>query len=401
MRIAVVNQTPHRLGGAETYLDAVVPLLHGRGHTLALCSHSGRVAGLPVLAGGALDAEFAIREDLNAFVGAVGQWRPDMIFLHGLDDPAAEQACRALAPTAYVAHTYHGTCISGLKCHQFPDPVPCHRTFGPGCLVYYYPRRCGGWSPRTLIRLYGVQQRRLRLVQSSDAVLTLSEHMRAECVRHGVDPSRVTVLPHWPPDETPPARAPRPAAPPWQLLLLGRLERVKGGALLLGALPDIARRLGVRVRLTVAGDGPDRARLERHARRAMQAERTVEIVFAGRVGPAERIDLLERTHLLVVPSVWPEPFGLVGLEAARAGVPAVAFAVGGIPEWLLEGISGELAGPRPETAALAEAVVRVLSSPSRYARLSAGAAAHTASLDRSAHLAVLDDVFGSIVRRPA
>ena len=49
------------------------------------------------------------------------------------------------------------------------------------------------------------------------------------------------------------------------------------------------------------------------------------------------------SDLLVVPSVWPEPFGSVGPAAAQHGIPAAAFAVGGIPQWLHEGVNGHLA----------------------------------------------------------
>ena len=60
---------------------------------------------------------------------------------------------------------------------------------------------------------------------------------------------------------------------------------------------------------------------------------------------------MKNMDLLVVPSVWPEPFGLVGPEAAHHGVPSAAFAVGGIPEWLVDGVSGHLAaGDRPTGA---------------------------------------------------
>ena len=55
--------------------------------------------------------------------------------------------------------------------------------------------------------------------------------------------------------------------------------------------------------------------------------------------------------LLVVPSLWPEPFGLVGLEGARSRLPAAAFAVGGIPDWLRSGVNGYLAPGDPPTPA--------------------------------------------------
>jgi glycosyltransferase involved in cell wall biosynthesis len=401
VRIAVVNETPHLVGGAEAYLDGVLPMLAARGHALALCTGTGRLVEQPVTGAGSLDAEFAIRGDLAGFVRDVQGWKPDVVFLHGLDDPDSEQACRALAPTAYFAHTYHGTCISGSKCFQFPAPAPCDRVLGAGCLVRYFPRRCGGLNPVTMVRLYGIQQRRRRLAQSSQAVLTLSEHMRAEFIRHGVDDARVTVLPKWPPAPTEFAQD-RPAGPPWRLLFLSRLEPVKGGALVIEALREIAGALGSPVTLTVAGDGPERPRLERLARKVTRRSRgMVNVEFVGRVASPGRTELLAKAHLLVVPSVWPEPFGLVGLEAGLAGVPAVAFAVGGIPEWLRHEVTGHLVTGRPDSFAFAEAVTRVLSDPAYYGRLAEGAAAAATALDRTAHLARLEATFATIAGHAA
>ena len=83
---------------------------------------------------------------------------------------------------------------------------------------------------------------------------------------------------------------------------------------------------------------------------------------------------MREADLLAVPSVWPEPFGLVGIEAGCVGLPAVAFAVGGIPDWLIPGKSGELAPGDPPTAdGLALAIVRALADPTPLQRLRIGA----------------------------
>ena len=98
------------------------------------------------------------------------------------------------------------------------------------------------------------------------------------------------------------------------------------------------------------------------------------VEFAGWLNTEKKLDLLREADLIAVPSLWPEPFGLVGIEAGCYGVPAVGFAVGGIPDWLIPGQTGELAPGDPPTAAgLSEAIVRALADPSHYRRLSAGA----------------------------
>ena len=73
--------------------------------------------------------------------------------------------------------------------------------------------------------------------------------------------------------------------------------------------------------------------------------------------------LFASAALLVVPSVWPEPFGLVGLEAGAHGVPAVAFETGGVGEWLRDGTNGLMAGRRPAVEPLARAIAAALADP--------------------------------------
>ena len=80
---------------------------------------------------------------------------------------------------------------------QAPKPiairmiVPCTRTFGPKCLLHFYPRRCGGLSPVTALIEYRRQADRLKLLRRYRAILTDSTHMRDEYLRHGFDPNTV------------------------------------------------------------------------------------------------------------------------------------------------------------------------------------------------------------------
>ena len=76
----------------------------------------------------------------------------------------------------------------------------------------------------------------------------------------------------------------------------------------------------------------------------------------------------------MIPSIWPEPFGLVGIEAGLASVPAVAFRVGGIPDWLTDNVNGFLApGDPPTSKGLADAISKGIQNPETYGRLREGA----------------------------
>jgi glycosyltransferase involved in cell wall biosynthesis len=152
-------------------------------------------------------------------------------------------------------------------------------------------------------------------------------------------------------------------------LFVGRVTPLKGLRHLIAAVPAAAVKLGRPLTLIVAGDGPDRPGTQAEARAA-----GVTAEFLGWVGPERRTAEMRAAEVLAVPSVWPEPFGLVGVEAGCVGLPAVGYATGGIPDWLTPGVSGESApGGRPDPSELGDALVRALSNDAHRHRLGLGA----------------------------
>jgi glycosyltransferase involved in cell wall biosynthesis len=371
VRILIANISRHLLGGVEKYLESLLPALVLRGHSLALLYESafepGRrgidasVDSLPSWCLKELGREQVLR--------AVAGWKPDVVYSHGLDDNALASALQHNYPTILYAHTYYGTCLSLRKCHSWPRLEPCARRFGAACLFLYYPRRCGGLNPGTMWQLFQIQSQRNVQLCNYQMVLVASQHMYRECERNGVSRDRLQLLPLYPTDLTPQKSAPPVRATEGRLLFAGRLMDVKGVGHLLRAMPLAAARLGRQMHLTIAGDGPDRGTLEKLARSLGLA-----VGFTGWVDSHRRSDLMRQADLLTVPSLWPEPFGLSGVEAGCFGLPAVAFAVGGISDWLIPGESGELAPADPPTVAgLADAIVRALADPAHYQKLRLGA----------------------------
>lgn len=398
MRVVAINNYARHVGGIESYLDLVLPAIAAAGHEVALLYETGKREPHPISlpansacwSAEALGHEGAIR--------AMKQWKPDVLFLHSVDDPSFEAALRGGGgtPTVMFAHQYHGTCVSGTKAHAFPTTVPCARVFGPACLALYYPRRCGGLDPRTMLRDYRRQRLRLSLVRGYEAIVTHSEHMRQEYVRHGVPSQRVHQLPFPVATTATPYLRSDTASPPaeWRLLFVGRMERLKGGQLFLKALPQVARALSTPLHVTFIGDGRERATWEGQARTAEGRVSNLRISFAGWVDRSAISDRYAESHLLVVPSLWPEPLGMVGPEAGLQGVPAAAFRVGGVPHWLEDGINGHLAdGAPPKADHLAEAIVKCLDDPKHYAALSRGAHDRAQRFLLDAHVDALIRVF--------
>jgi glycosyltransferase involved in cell wall biosynthesis len=311
-------------------------------------------------------------------------------------------------------HNYHGTCISGAKRFAFPVMRPCTRRFGIPCLLCYFPRRCGGLSPITMWQQFLLQRRRLRAVRRCAAVVTHSFHMYSEYAKHGVALDRLHRFVYFSPEprkvalpvfaegqepaQTKPNPWQRPASEPLRITFAGRIDLNKGVHLLIDAAPQVARRLNRNLLITIAGDGPMRAHFQQQAK---QVEGTCDLChfeFTGWLGREQVAWQLAAADVVVFPSAWPEPFGLVGPEAGHLGIPVAAFNVGGVRGWLVDGVNGYLApGDPPSAEGLAAAIANCLRDERTYQRLCRGAIEMAARFSRGNHLQELLAVFERVL----
>ena len=142
-----------------------------------------------------------------------------------------------------------------------------------------------------------------------------------------------------------------------RLLFVGRLAGVKGLPVLLEAMARIVKSRPA-ARLTIAGDGPDRARLELHA---AQLNIAANIDFLGYQSQQQVRELLGRTDAFVMAS-FAEGVPVVLMEAMAAGVPVVATQIAGIPELVDDEVSGYLVPPG-DVDALADRAMQLLADP--------------------------------------
>lgn len=394
MRIGIATWTRRLAGGVESYLADLVPALLDRSHDVALLHEVDEPADRAPITDAAGVPQWCAAGAAARALAALTAWRPDVIYAHGLDDPALETQVAAIAPAVFFAHAYRGTCVSGTKSFAALSHTTCDRRLGWQCLLHYFPHRCGGLNPVTMARLYKREtQRRDRFGQYA-AVVMFSRHIQSEYVKHGVPRERTHRLPcHLPSAAGLPTVGKAVAELPSRILFIGRMEALKGGHVLLDALPEVQKSLGRPLNVTFLGDGRLRPQWEAQAGRLFPPGAATRVEFAGWAGPEERQRRLCEADLLVVPSLWPEPFGLIGLEAAAHGVPSAAFDVGGIGEWLVDGVSGYLAPANPPRAgALAAAIVKCLRDGGAQAALSRGALQIASRHSLGAHMTALLDV---------
>ena len=152
--------------------------------------------------------------------------------------------------------------------------------------------------------------------------------------------------------------SPAPAADPY-LAFLGRISPEKR--------PDraieIATRAGMPLRIAAKIDKVDRDYWRTEIEPLVRGNPLVE--FVGEIGEREKADFLGGATALLFPIDWPEPFGLVMIEAMACGTPVIAFPCGSVPEVIDDGVTGflvesvdEAAAAVPAAAALDRARVR-------------------------------------------
>jgi len=394
MRIAIAAHSARRVGGVEQYLADVVPALVRAGHDVACWFETEDADHSPILDRGGLVPTWTASRTPELGVPALREWRPDVVYAHGVADAAVERALIGVAPAVLFAHSYYGTCISGTKTLQTPAPHCCDRTFGRACLLQYYPRRCGGWSPVTMVRRYGLQRARLELLDAYASIVVASRHMAGEYARHVREPKvHVVGLPIEPRGARPPRRT---RTGGWRLLYLGRLEASKGADIALEAAARTAAAVPVPVHLQMSGAGTLHEALAARALELMHAQPRLQVTFTGWLDPHLVTAALDQSDLLLVPSRWPEPFGMVGVEAALRGVPSVAFAVGGIPEWLTDGATGRLVPEGPKgIERFADAVTACLRDEPTLERMRALGQSAAARFSMATHLAALEPVLAA------
>lgn len=154
-----------------------------------------------------------------------------------------------------------------------------------------------------------------------------------------------------------------------ELVFLGRLVSDKGVDVLLEAL-GILQAQGLMPRLTIIGDGPEREAFQALAQNLQDSER---VQFVGAQGGEELVRLLNRHQIMVVPSRWAEPFGIVALEGAACGCVVVGSESGGLKDAI--GPCG-VTVPNGDAGALARALAELLSDPARRMHYQQAAPGH-------------------------
>lgn len=304
---------------------------------------------------------------------------PLAVHAHQLNDPELVAFMRRSAPVLLSVHGYTA-CTSGA--HYFKPGQECMRPHGPGCAPHLALRRCVHTRhARGLPSAYRRVGRALEALRMADLTVSYSSAIDRHLATNGV--ARRRVVPLFP---TMSAQTGSGHAERRRVVFAGRVIATKGVEVLIRAAREVD------AEFVICGDGWRLAAARRLAQRLRVAER---VRFTGWLETDRLAHELAEASVVVMPSIWPEPFGLVGIEAFAAGRPVIASDTGGVGDWLRDGVNG--LGVRPgDHHALARALGELLADPARQLKMGAAGKELTESqFSAERHVAALLDAYQS------
>jgi|WetSurMetagenome_2_1015567.scaffolds.fasta_scaffold87837_2 glycosyltransferase involved in cell wall biosynthesis len=356
MRILHLNNYGASVGGVEDYIREVASALLDAGHSSHLVYFAPNKADnliseatcIPVAAWPDKPGQA-----IHRIEEVIASFRPDVAYVHAVYHPDLMKWIGQRLPSVAYVHAPYPVCPGSAQYLRRSARV-CPHTAGVICLFNAQTEHCcWGRDPLKHLRLLARVRGFISAYQSMDAILVGSTYMRRLLVRGGVVAEAISLLsPVLLRSPLPPAFHPEGSR---TILFAGRLVPEKGLHLLIQALASVKGEW----ELVVAGDGEERERCE-----ALCAELGLrdQVHFKGWLNQEEMAASYEACACAAMPSLWPEPFGRIGPEAFIRGRPVVAFATGGIPEWLEHGIHGYLA-PAGDIDQLASGIQKLLDSP--------------------------------------
>lgn len=381
-RIVQINDLSDPKGGASKLAVDAACALAARGHQVTFitgdegCSPRLDRAGVEIVALG--HERLLARGRLRGAV--TGLWNREaqamvrnwidandtgrtVYHLHGWSQILSPSVFSALEPVrgrlVLSAHDFFLACPNGAFASMKSGAVCPHAPLSQACLTTPCDR--DGSAQKIWRSVRHLLQRHAFDAPSSPPILAIHEAMRPYLIRGGIPSGAIAALPN---PVTPFSSERIKAESNRAVLFVGRLEETKG--------PDLAAEAAALAGapLTIVGEGPLAAKIRARHPRAQ---------LLGRRSPEEIRTIANAARLLVMPSRYPEPFGLVAMEAAWSGLPVLLADTALLAPDLVRCGAGLAVDPR-DTAAFADAIRRLATCDATTRAMSRAAFYKTRSL---------------------
>lgn len=354
MRILWINSSGWLEGGAEHNIVSLRPLIERQGHTVKIFASNDRPDKKHFS-----DYTYPAHRGLLRF------------FFHVCNVSAylkLKKILRDFKPDIVHVHTIgHGSPLLFFALRDIPTLLTLHgpEAFLKSLLVWCFPAHYFHGNVQDMRKLKLIGKIRLlyhrlfldpvyaHALRNIDVSIAPSRYMQAVAKQEGLTsaylPNGAELFNYEPLDISQPNHT---------VAYVGRLEAYKGVDFLLRAMPMILIKFSD-AKILIAGDGAEKDSL---ARLVQELDIEHAVKFLGMLDRDALQHLYAQASAVVVPSVVDEAFGLVGIEAMSVGRPVIATDVGGVSDWLDNGVTGLLVSKK-NSKKLAQAVLSLFENP--------------------------------------
>ncbi|MBI9093382.1 MAG: glycosyltransferase family 4 protein [Sphaerochaeta sp.] len=352
MKILFINTTGGYFGGVEQNIALSAKGLTLAGHTCYFACKN--TSGIDQRQFDALFVQSWIlgKTSLSEIVQTI---QPDVFYVHKFESIGDILSVKGSKRVVRMIHDHDLYCPRRHKYYAFTRKICTHR-----CGLICYADLAFLERSEKGIRFVSIRKKLLEMQSNKnvDAFLVGSAYMQKELVRNGFDHRKIHVLPPCV-QSYPQTLQSLPLQP--SILFVGQLIKGKGVDILLEAYALLLQKTGFSIPLHLIGQGNEEQALKAQVE---DAPYKALVQFHGWVAHEDLSRFYDNCTMVVVPSRWPEPFGMVGVEAMLRQRPVIGADVGGIPDWLKDGQNGFLVPPN-DSKALCDAMYSLVSDPQK------------------------------------
>ena len=288
----------------------------------------------------------------------------DIIHVHSISNPKLLDALFEIKPLVRSMREPRMFCPGQGKFFRKSERI-CNITYGLHCFYHAYKEGCCNRHPKRLLKAYKNVKYETNIASNKyAAIFVMSNYMREEALKVGFKSHTLVLNPHLTPIINKEQLIDSSNDNTKSLVYVGRLSRTKGVHYAIKSVVALLEK-GYKLKFDIVGSGHD----EHYFKSLIPDLHKPQFIFHG-WQDRQAIDMIiKKAYIVLFPSIYPEAFGISGIEAMMRGKPVVGFDVGGVSTWLKDKHTGFLVDQK-NYLEMANKVAILIDDESLYTRLS-------------------------------
>lgn len=364
MNVLQIHEKIEIHGGAEVYIRQLTTLLPTYGISTLWIALIKDNDNFKVVSDSneILFSSFSQLDLRNFFVQFIADNNIDLANIHNLFEKEIVNLLIEILPVIKSVHSPVMVCPGRDKFWRFSER-PCTIKYGLHCFYHIYTEGCSNRHPKRVKTAWDYVQFEVNEAASLyKKIIVMSDYMRDGLLECNVSESKILVNPYFTPLVN--EEVVNSNQETKRLLFIGRLVSSKGPHIMISALSEILKN-NTDIFLDIIGDG---LMMEELTTQVKSLGLQSQIIFHGWKNHDEIDTMIRKSYVVLFPSVYPEAFGIVGIEAMMRSKPVVAFNVGGVSTWLKDGETGFLVENK-DVESFAKRVQLILNDYETYNRM--------------------------------